>query len=318
MRAAAIACAAVAVMAHAMAASGASMEIEAPGPDGPLRGTLQSTDQANAPHLLIIPGSGPTDRDGNSPLGIAAAPYRLIAEDLASAGIASVRIDKRGMFASSAATPDPNAVTIDAYADDVENWISRVQSLAGVSCLWLLGHSEGGLVALVAAQRNADICGVILVAAPGRPLGELLEAQLRANPANAPLLDTAVGIIRSLEQGDRVDEAIIPPALLPLFHPSVQGFLIDAFSFDPAVLIGDVAVPVLIVQGDQDLQVSVADSIRLAENNPSAHHVVIKGMNHVLKSVDPEDVAANMRSYSDPSLPIEPSLVESIVEFVGR
>src|SRR6476660_9152363 len=99
-------------------AAAASTQLTAPGPVGPLAGTYVDAGK-NAPVMLIIPGSGPTDRDGNNPLGITAAQYRLLAEALASKGISSVRIDKRGMFGSKAAVPDANAVTVGDYAIDV-------------------------------------------------------------------------------------------------------------------------------------------------------------------------------------------------------
>ena len=154
---------------------------------GLLSGTLLApSDTASRPLVLIIPGSGPTDQNGNNPLGVKASTYRLIAEGLAAQGIASLRIDKRGMHASAAAAPDPNAVTIVDYASDVRTWVAEARKLTGSACVWLLGHSEGGLVALAAAQTEPNICGLLLVSVAGRPLGEVLRTQLRSNPANAP------------------------------------------------------------------------------------------------------------------------------------
>ena len=177
----------------------------------------------HAPLVLIIPGSGPTDRDGNGPAGLAAATYRLLAAGLAERGIATVRIDKRGIGGSSAAVADPNAVTMQDYAADARTWITAVQRRTGASCVWLLGHSEGGLVALLAAQRPDGICGLVLAATPGRPLGDVLREQLQSNPANAPVLGQALSILAQLEAGKRVDASAIAPALLPLFRPAVQG-----------------------------------------------------------------------------------------------
>jgi hypothetical protein len=93
--------------------------IEAPGPLAPLKGTLLGSEGVPRATVLIIPGSGPTDRDGNNPMGVAAAPYRLLAEALTKRGVATVRIDKRGMFGSRAAIADGNAVTIADYAAGV-------------------------------------------------------------------------------------------------------------------------------------------------------------------------------------------------------
>jgi hypothetical protein len=271
---------------------------------------------AIAAQVLIIPGSGPTDRDGNSPSGIVAAPYRLLAEALAARGIASVRIDKRGMFGSAGAVPDANAVTIADYAGDVHSWVRAIRSRTGARCVWLLGHSEGGLVALVAAQRPEGICGLVLAAAPGRRFGTVLREQLRANPANAPLLAEAMAAIDSLEAGKRVDPAGLNPALLPLFAPQVQGFVRSLLSYDPARLAGRVGKPVLIVQGEQDLQIAKVDAIRLAAANRNAKLALLPGVNHVLKVVVSDDRAANAATYSDPSLPIAPAVAGAIADFI--
>ena len=192
--------------------------IEAAGPAGPLSGTLLGPSDPAAPVVLIVPGSGPTDRDGNNPLGVRASSYRLIAEGLAASGIRSVRIDKRGMLASRGAVADANAATIEDYAADARAWAQFAARRAGAKCAWLVGHSEGGLVELTAAQKPAGICGLILVATPGRPLGEVMRAQIHANPANAPIQDQADAAITALEAGKPVDPATLHPALAPLFR----------------------------------------------------------------------------------------------------
>jgi pimeloyl-ACP methyl ester carboxylesterase len=290
--------------------------IEAPGPAGPLKGTLLAPQPGAGPAILIIPGSGPTDRDGNNPAGILAAPYRLLAEGLAAHGIASLRIDKRGMFGSAAATADANAVTINDYVSDVQAWTRVVRERTKASCVWLLGHSEGGLVAMAAA-KNPDVCGLLLVAAPGRPLGEIMREQLKANPANAPVLDQALPAIDALEAGKRVDTAGMHPALQGLFRPAVQGFLISAFSYDPAKLLAGYAKPVLILQGQRDLQVREADARALKVADPNAALQLLPDMNHVLKSVASDDRQANMAAYGNSSLPLAPGVIQAIVDFVS-
>jgi hypothetical protein len=291
------------------------MEIHVQGPSGHLGGTLLGAPGGTAP-VLIIPGSGPTDRDGNSPLGLKPASYRLLAEGLAAKGVPTVRIDKRGMFGSAAASADANAVTVADYAADVRSWVKAVRERTGARCVWLLGHSEGGLVALVAGQEAESVCGVILVSAPGRRLSDVLREQLRANPANAPLLDGALAAIDVLEKGKRVDPSTLHPALMPLFGPPVQGFLISLFSYDPAVLAKTVTKPMLIVQGQRDLQVTEADARRMAAANPHAKLVLLPEVNHVLKAVATDDRAANLAAYADPSLPIAQGVVDAVADFV--
>lgn len=301
----------------AILGAAASIPLTAPGPNGPLAGTYLDAG-SKAPVVLIVPGSGPTDRDGNNPLGVAAAPYRLLAEGLANKGVSTVRIDKRGLFGSKSAVTDPNKVTLSDYAEDVHHWVAAIRDRTGTSCVWVLGHSEGGLVALVAAQEPKDICGVILVSTPGRKLGDVLREQLKANPANAPLLDSALAAIASLEAGKTVDATNMHPALQRLFAPQVQGFLIDMMSRDPAKLAASIERPVLIVQGERDVQVSPADADALAAGQPRAKLLIIPGMNHVLKDVQSDDRAANLATYGNPDLPIDLKIVEAIADFAKR
>lgn len=291
-------------------------EITAPGPQGPLAGTLLSPAATDAPVVLLIPGSGPTDRDGNNPLGVTAASYRLLAEALAARGIATARIDKRGMFGSKAAIADANDVSIGGYAEDVTSWISALKAKTGEDCIWLAGHSEGGLVALAAAA-TPDVCGLILIASPGRKLDVVIREQLAANPANAPLLADANAALDTLASGERVDVAGMHPALgQGLFNPAVQGFVIDMMAHDPAAMIARIDKPVLIVSGAADLQVTGADAEALKAARPEAKLIVIDGMNHVFKRLASDDRAANMASYADPSLPVDPGLVDAIADFI--
>ncbi|MCJ8141735.1 alpha/beta hydrolase [Ancylobacter sp. A5.8] len=292
----------------------ASGDIEATGPNGPLRGTMIMP-ASDAPVILMIPGSGPTDQDGNSPLGIRAAPYRLLAEGLAEQGIGSVRIDKRGMFRSQGAVPDANAVTIADYVHDTDAWIRSIRARTGAQCVWLLGHSEGGLVALAAAGKVDHLCGLILIATAGRPLGNVLKEQLRANPANAPFLNAADQAIDELSAGRYVNTAELQPALTPLFNPAVQGFLISIFALDPAVLAANTILPILILQGQRDLQVSVADAERL---QAAAHAtlVTLPDTNHVLKQVTSDEPGANLATYAAADLALAPGVVDAISRFV--
>lgn len=296
------------------AAAAAVVPITAPGPQGPLAGTFENAGKGT-PVVLIIPGSGPTDRDGNNPLGVTAAPYRLLAEALASKGVSSVRIDKRGLFGSKAAIADPNKVTISDYANDAHTWVARIRQRTDAKCVWLLGHSEGALIALAAAQQPDGICGVILVSGAGRRLSDVIREQLRSNPANAPVLDEAMRALDALDHGQHVDVTGMNPALLKLFRPEVQDFLIDMFRHDPAKLASAITVPLLIVQGERDIQVSAADAKTLAAAQPKAKLVLLPTMNHVLKDVASDDRATNLATYADPSLPVDQSLVDAIAKF---
>jgi len=286
-----------------------------PGPNGDLAGTLVDAGKGS-PVVLIIPGSGPTDRDGNNPLGVRAAPYRLLAEALAAKGVSTLRADKRGMFGSKAAIADANDVRIADYATDAHQWVDALRKRTGAKCVWLLGHSEGAIVALAAGQQPQGVCGLILVAGPGRKLGAILREQLQANPANAPLLPQAMSALDSLEAGKTVDTTAMPAALMPLFNAKVQPFLIDLLAQDPAKLAAATRLPMLIVRGGKDIQVAAADLDALDAARPDAVVLSPPNMNHVLKDVAGDERASNLATYADPDLPIDPILVDAIAEFV--
>jgi pimeloyl-ACP methyl ester carboxylesterase len=232
--------------------------------------------------------------------------------------VSTVRIDKRGLGGSKGAVADGNKVTIADYATDTHNWVAAIRQKTGQRCVWLLGHSEGSLVALAAAQQPEGICGVISVSGAGRKLSDVIRDQLRSNPANAPLLDAAMTALDTLERGQHVDVAEMHPALQRLFAPQVQDFLIDMFRHDPANLAADLKVPLLIVQGEHDLQISAADAKLLAAAQPKAKLVLVPQMNHVLKDVASDDSAANLATYADPSLAVDSTLVETVAALVKR
>lgn len=286
-----------------------------PGPLGPL--AAEALAVPGAAHVLVlVPGSGPTDRNGDQP-GTAVMPgtLRLLAEGLAAEGIASLRIDKRGMFQSARAIADANAVTIADYAQDLRHWVAEARSLA--PCVWIAGHSEGGLVALAtaAADPPEGLCGLILLAAPGRPLGEVLVAQMRATPMNAPLADEVERLVSDLVAGRGIDATTLPAPLRPLFRPEVLGYLADLFAQDPARLAAAWPGPTLIVSGSADLQVLPADAERLGAALPQAERLVLAGGTHALKVDVP---GAPFATYLDPALPLHPDLVPAIAAFVGR
>jgi pimeloyl-ACP methyl ester carboxylesterase len=222
------------------------------------------------------------------------------------------------MFGSQAAIADANAVTIRDYAGDARAWVDALRRQTGAKCVWLLGHSEGGLIALAAAQQPAGICGLILVASPGRKLGVVIREQLNANPANAPLLPQAMAALSLLEAGKPADTTSMPAPLLTLFNPKVQPFLIDLLAQDPAALAGRTKLPMLIVRGGKDIQVAQADADALRAARADAMFVGPTDMNHVLKDVKEDDRASNLATYADPSLPVDPSLVDAIAAFVKR
>ena len=308
-----LAAAALGPAALSPAAAPAGVEVTIPGPSGPLAGTLIDPAR-NAPALLLIPGSGPTDRNGDNPVGVTGGIYRQLADQLAAKGIATLRIDKRGMFGSKAAVADANAVRIADYVADVRGWTNFLTA-RGKRCVWLAGHSEGGLIALAAAQQGKGLCGLVLLAAPGRPLGVVLRAQLKPK-LPADMYASADAAITRLEQRQRVDPASIAAPLAPLFNPAVQGYMIDLVTTYPARLAAATKLPMLIIQGDTDIQVSPDDARALAAAHPGAKLVLVPGINHLWRRA-PADPAANAATYGNASIPVDPAVATAIAAFVS-
>lgn len=282
------------------------------GPQGPLEAE-QITVEGTAHALIIVPGSGSIDRDGNSSQsGLSTNVYKLLAEGLAEHGIASLRIDKRGFYGSAEAIADANDVTIEAYAEDVRDWIDYASSLA--PCVWVAGHSEGGLVALVAAQDAPEnLCGLILMATSGRPTGQLMIEQFEANPANGPLMSELRSIVSDLEAGQSRDPASLTPVLQSFFSASLQRYMIDLFSHDPVNIAKEWHSPALIVQGDEDMQVRPHDADLLVRALPQAHRVNLSQGTHMLKTA----IAGKpFATYADPALPLHEELVPGIASFI--
>ena len=289
-----------------------STDIALPAQPAPLHGTLL-TPEAPTAVAVILPGSGPTDRDGNSPMGVAASTYRLLAEGLAEQGVATVRIDKRGIAASAAAGPAEADLRFDAYAADARAWATEAAARTGQPCAWLIGHSEGALVALKAVESGDDkICGLILLSGAGRPAGVVIREQLQAGLPD-PLKTQAFAVLSELEAGHTVADT--PPALAALFRPSVQPYLISWLPLDPAALLAAYDGPVFIGQGTTDLQIGVTDAQALAAADPKATLKLWDGVNHLLKTA-PADRAANLATYADPALPLAPGVAEDVGAFI--
>ena len=298
------------LMGVAFAAS--DQEVTATSAGAALHGSLLLPNGArDYPAVLMIAGSGPTDRDGNGPLGLNTNAYRMIAEGLAANGIASLRFDKRGIGASASAMTSESDLRFDTYVDDAVAWARYLKSQPHVTCVYILGHSEGALVGSLASAR-AKPCGFISASGAGERAGPTLVRQLRARNLPQAQLDFATSVIAQLEHGQLVPNI---PATSVLFRPSVQPYLISYFSKDPQAAIAAVNAPVLILQGTTDIQISVDDAKLLAAAQPKARLVLLPGVNHILKMA-PADLDANLATYGDPNLPLAPKVLPTIVDFI--
>nr|WP_236165887.1 alpha/beta hydrolase [Pseudomonas fulva] len=281
---------------------------------GVLHGSLLLPQQDTPPPVvLIIAGSGPTDRDGNNPAGGRVDNLKRLALLLANANIASVRYDKRGVAASQPATPDERDLSVERYVADVVAWGHKLKADPRFGPLILIGHSEGALIASLAAEQ-AGASAVISLAGSGRPMAEVVREQLaeRLPPAQ---LARGSALLDRLEAGQTSLD--VPAPLRQVFRPSVQPYLITLFRQDPAAAFARLSMPALIVQGRNDVQVDVADAQKLKDAKPDAHLVLIEGMNHMLR-ISPKDMSEQRESYQNPQLPLARELGEQIVAFIRQ
>lgn len=279
-------------------------------PTGTIFGTLAIPASAPPyPVVLIIAGSGAVDRDGNSGAALQSDAYKLLGEALAKNGIASVRYDKRGIGASAPAAPAESALRFETYVDDARRWVRLLRADKRFSSVTIAGHSEGALIGTIAAEQS-PVHALVLLEGAGRPAPAVLREQLRPKlPPNLYLQADAV--ITQLESGHTVLNP--PPELSALFRPSVQPYLISWFKYDPAAELAKVRVPVTIVQGTADIQVTMTDAQTLAHADPGAKLVVVDGMNHMLKYFpDHSSMQAAMKGYLDPSLPVDDKVVAAV------
>jgi pimeloyl-ACP methyl ester carboxylesterase len=279
-------------------------------PTGTLSGTLVSAGKIPA---LIIAGSGPTDRDGNSNLNLHSNVYKMLAEGLAKEGISTLRYDKRGVGASRAAMTAEQDLRFQTYVDDAKGWAHTLSMHAGGKPVWLVGHSEGALIAEKAAEHNAEVCGLVLISGAGRKAADILRKQLGTSLPES-LKQQAFDGLSELENG-RTILAPSSPELMGVLRPSVQPYLISWLPLDPAAILAGLKQPVLIMQGDADVQVSVEDAKRLAAARSDAHLVILKGVNHVLKTA-PLERAANMATYNNPDLPLGPGVLDTVAHWI--
>jgi uncharacterized protein len=279
-------------------------------PTGTLYGTLLLPPNAKRV-VLIIAGSGPTDRDGNNPIGVTAASYRRLATALGAQGIASVRYDKRAIAASRAAGPPERDLRFDTYVDDAAAWIAKLRSDGRFTTLCVAGHSEGSLVGMIAVQRRPAEA-YVSIAGAGFPADQVLRRQLAVQLASVPQLAAAsTRILDALASGKTDND--VPEQLLPLYRPDIQPYLISWFKYDPRVEIAKVRGSVTIVQGDNDIQISVDDARALAAARKDAKLVIVPHMTHVLSDDTATSPALQTTGvYRDAARPIDPALVTAI------
>jgi uncharacterized protein len=283
--------------------------------NGQLDGTLDLPPGSGPfPVVIILGGSGPTDRDGNQPQ-LKNDSLKQLGRGLAKRGIAALRYDRRGIGKSREACRKEEDLRFDMLADDAVAWVGFLRKDRRFGKVGIVGHSEGSLVGMLAAKR-AKADAFVSLAGTGRDAPSGLRAQLARNlpPAYSELKEKSDQIITELAAGRTV--ADVPKLLSSLFRPSVQPYLISYFKYDPTREISELHVPVMLVQGTTDLQVLMDDAKLLAAAKNDAKWLEIKEMNHMLKHA--RDLDEQMATYNDPNLPLAPGLVEGVSEFLSK
>lgn len=288
---------------------------------GSISATIDMPEEGGNTAVLIVAGSGPTDRNGNSGAGLNTYSYKMLGETLAHSGYAVMRYDKRGIGGSPIPAEDIPSLVFENYIDDARACAKFLRA-EGFERVIVAGHSEGGLIALqLAAEEACCLDGVVLLCAPGYNMAEILNYQLSQQlvPAYMGLMVKSTAIINSLKAGRMVAQEDIPAELMSLFHPTVQPFIISNMRYEPTELAAKCRVPMLIVSGGRDIQVSVSNGERLHGANPAAEHRMFENMTHVLKDADTSDRMMQVMSiYTNANLAITEALAPAIVEFINN
>lgn len=284
---------------------------------GKLYGTLRvpSTNNKTVPVAVLIAGSGPTDRSGNQPQ-MQSNSLRMLAEALYYNGIASLSFDKRGIGESKESMRCEADLRFEDYINDVKDWISLLATDKRFSEIAIIGHSEGSLIGMIAAQNNPIVSKYISLAGVAQPAAVILKEQLSKQLATQPKIvqETIFSYIDKLENGETIDN--VPTSLYSLFRPSVQPYMTSWFKYNPQEEIKKLNIPTLIIQGTTDIQVSVKQADLLSTAKPDAQKIIIENMNHILKDCKDTDQAAQISLYNSPNIPLNKELTNKIVDFL--
>ena len=272
-----------------------------------IHGTLIESSASNSVLSIIISGSGPTDRDGNN-TSLKSDYLKMLADGLYENGISSYRYDKRGVGSSVGDIKTGNEVRFSDYIRDVTSIINHFKDTNKFKKIVVIGHSEGALIGMIASRSIAD--QFISIAGAAEDYLTLIQRQLSIQPPYVKSMSDP--IIEKLKNKELVDS--VPPLLNSLFNKSVQKYLIDASSYHPEEEISRLDMPILIMQGTNDIQIQVKDAQMLHNAAAKSRLEIIQGMNHVFRQA-PENRLLNMQTYGNPELPIDNSLVNLIVDF---
>jgi alpha/beta superfamily hydrolase len=258
--------------------------------------------------VILIAGSGPTNRDGNQ-FGMTNNSLKLLAESLVKNGIAVYSYDKRIFAQMASGKLDEVSLTFDNFIDDAKAVVLYFKNQKKYHSITIAGHSEGALIGMVAANGNAD--AYISIAGAGRPIDEVIVEQIGKQ---APFLKEEVEKnLATLKSGNIFE--LKNQMLASLFRASVQPYMISWIKYHPQNEIKKLQIPSLLINGNKDIQVSVQDAQLLQRAKPDAQLQIIPNMNHIFKAIKGDDTE-NKASYTNPELPICTELTSIITTFI--
>ncbi len=260
------------------------------------------------PVALLIAGSGSTDHDGNGPQAKPAT-LKKLSEQLVARNIATLRYDKRGAGGWKPEFGRPEDFRFRDYVGDATALVNYLRSSGKFSKVDLVGHSEGGLVAILTA-RQVPIDRLVLLVTAARRQGDLLKAQLEKKQIPPDILQPIVKAIDAIMAGQIVD----PPPQGLAIPPSMQPGIASAFTEDPVDPLKLIEQPTLIVGGGRDRQVARVDFAALSAASQVAKTLWLPDMNHVL--VDVSDDADDLQAYSQSDRPLDPAMVDAVAAFI--
>ncbi len=260
--------------------------------------------------VLIIAGSGPTDRNGNNPMGGENNSLKMLAEAFEQNGIASVRYDKRGIGKSKNAAKSEIEMRFDDMVNDAVSWVNWVKQKYPEKSIVIAGHSEGSLIGMITAHKT-NVDKFISIAGAGFSADSVLKQQL-ASVADF-IRAEAFKVIDELKKGNTVEK--VDPLFFSLFRPSVQPYLISWFKYNPCEEIKKIKGKVLIINGDNDIQIGTEHAEELKKCREDAQLDIFPEMNHILKNA-PRDRKENIATYKIPDLALNQEFVNVMTNFI--
>jgi len=282
--------------------------------NGIIYGTMQVPENKTVMPLAILVSDCKTDNSFDEQLQNQA--LKSLADSLTNRGIATLRYDKRGVGKSLAAGKSVTALSVANHVADLDAWINRFASNSKFTQIILVGHGEGALIAMICAAENKNVNKYVSLEGAALPRSEVLRAQMQMQFEYQPqLIDIANRYIETLSKGEIIDE-IVPQKLYQYFPPNMYRYFISWFKYNPQEEIAKLTIPVLLIQGTTDAQISSLNANLLAQANPNSRKILIENMNHVFRTCGSTHQLSQYAANCKPDAPIKSELCSAVANFI--